>query len=830
MALVAGILLAAIAATACSSDDGLPAMGEPEGRASELSAAPSIPPSTAPTPPQLRAAQIAAEQAAAPPSYALVTDSAAEAVTGQNAAQRLSVELAAGAIRLHAQVDMGAWSGELRWTSIGRDSGLLPVDRADRQPEVSANKATWRRSDGSEEWYANGPLGLQQGFVLQERPAGSGDLLVEVTVSDSIRLELSADGAEVSLQTARGRPALRYTDLYAYDATGTALDAGLEVAGDTILLRVEDQHASYPLYIDPLMWTETHEIMASDGEAGDGFGASVSVSGDWAIAGASGEDSVAPDAGAAYVYYRHQGGPDNWGQVRKLTASDAEQDDSFGFAVAISGDTAIVGAFAEGANLAGAAYVFGRDVGGPDNWGEIRKIISSDLQSGDRFGVSVAIDGDVAIVGANSEDTGASAAGAAYILYRNQGGPNNWGQVRKVQASDLGMNDQFGRAVGISADVAIVGAWQEDTGGIDAGAAYVLYRDQGGLDNWGEVRKIMAADAATADEFGYSVAISGDVAIVGADRADAVGSWSGAAYLFERNQGGADNWGQIHKLLGADTEAVDFFGHVVAISGDSAIVGASGEDSAAPDAGAAYTFHRLQGGPDNWGQVSKLSASDAEASDAFGGGAAVSGDTALVGASGEDTAGSNAGAVYVFSLSNDKLDGEPCVLASECVSGSCVDGVCCATPCAGGNEDCQACSVAAGGLSDGTCGPRVDGSSCDDGIDCNGADQCQAGNCDVHATTCQGGGGAGGGSGGGGGAGGGAGAVGGAGAAGGDSLGGGGGTAGSGGSGTMPPSADPDDGGGCGCELAATRTAPPPWAVLGLLGFGLAAVRRHRRS
>jgi len=207
----------------------------------------------------------------------------------------------------------------------------------------------------------------------------------------------------------------------------------------------------------------------------------------------------------------------------KLTASDAAGGDSFGLRVSISGDTAIVGArqnddacipvtsFCE----SGSAYVFGRDVGGADNWGEVAKLTASDAALDDFFGTSVSISGDTAIVGADTDDDGGSASGSAYVFGRDVGGADNWGQVAKLTASDAAGGDLFGISVSISGDTAIVGARGGDGPVVNSGSAYVFGRDFGGADNWGQVAKLTASDAAGGDFFGIFVSISGDTAMVG---------------------------------------------------------------------------------------------------------------------------------------------------------------------------------------------------------------------------------------------------------------------------------------------------------------------------
>ena len=222
-------------------------------------------------------------------------------------------------------------------------------------------------------------------------------------------------------------------------------------------------------------------------------------------------------------------------EIKKLTASDAEADDEFGYTVAVSGDTTVVGARVEDAGgiFAGAAYVFQRDQGGADNWGEVTKLTASDAETSDQFGYSVALSGNTAIVGARFEAAGGASAGAAYVFQRDLGGTDNWGETKKLIASDAEANDFFGVSVSVSDDVAVVGAFGVDSGSGSEGAAYEFRRDQGGADNWGEVKKLTATDAGAGDNLGISVAVSGGIAVSGALFEDAGGTDAGAAYVFE---------------------------------------------------------------------------------------------------------------------------------------------------------------------------------------------------------------------------------------------------------------------------------------------------------
>ena len=335
--------------------------------------------------------------------------------------------------------------------------------------------------------------------------------------------------------------------------------------------------------------TQQAKIQASDKEASDQFGYSVSISGDGntAIVVAYLEDTGGTDAGAAYIFTKSGS---SWSQQAKIQATDKQASDRFGGSVSISsdGNTAIVGAAYEdtGGADAGAAYIFVRS---GSTWTEQAKIQASDKETGDVFGWSVSISGDgsTAIVGTRLEDTGGDAAGAAYIFVRSG---STWTEQAKIQASDSEASDYFGYSVSISGDgnTAIVGAWQEDTGATGAGAAYIFTRSGS---TWTEQAKIQASDAETFDLFGVSVSISsdGNTAIVGAYAEDTGGTEVGAAYIFVRS---GSTWAQQAKIQASDKQADDVFGYSVSISdnGNTVIVGAYAEDTGGDAAGAAYIF------------------------------------------------------------------------------------------------------------------------------------------------------------------------------------------------------------------------------------------------
>jgi FG-GAP repeat/Bacterial Ig domain len=303
--------------------------------------------------------------------------------------------------------------------------------------------------------------------------------------------------------------------------------------------------AVYVFHRNPLdgQWDAGVRLVAPDYAAMDYFGTSVAISGDHVIVGAPGhyfeQVQLYDDAGAAYVFRRT--GPNAWDTGSELWAYDAQANDQFGISVAISGDYAIVGAWYEDGETdtltdAGAAYVFQRT--GTTAWSAGPKLTAPDTQAHDQFGISVAISGDYAIVGANLEDGGAgdplSAAGAAYVFRRT--GPELWDTGVRLEAYDAVAGDQFGWSVAISGDAALVGAYLENVKStpVDSGAAYLFRRT--GLNAWEGRYKLTASDAQAYDNFGYSVGISSDAAIVGAPGEDGGAgdplSNTGAAYLF----------------------------------------------------------------------------------------------------------------------------------------------------------------------------------------------------------------------------------------------------------------------------------------------------------
>ena len=356
------------------------------------------------------------------------------------------------------------------------------------------------------------------------------------------------------------------------------------------------------------------KITADDVAAGDWFGRSVAISGSTALIGAPFDNGR---SGSAYLFDVTSGN-----QIVELTADDAAPGDYFGRSVAISGNTALVGAFRDSdvGRGSGSAYLFDVTTGN-----QIAKLTADDAAADDWFGLPVAISGNMALVGAAGDDDGGRLSGSAYLFDVTTGN-----QIAKLTATDAAAGDWFGLSLAINGNTALLGAAHDDDDGSNSGSAYLFDVTTGN-----QIAKLTADDAMVGDLFGWSVSISGNIALVGAVFDDDGGRDSGSAYLFDVTTGN-----QIAKLTAADAAADDEFGISVAISGNMALVGASGGGSLS---GSAYLFDVTTGS-----QLAKLTADDAAAFDYFGRSVAISGNAALVGAYADDDGGINSGSVYLY--------------------------------------------------------------------------------------------------------------------------------------------------------------------------------------
>ncbi len=671
---------------------------------------------------------------------------------------------------------MGTWQWGLELQSYGFAGSERTVSGQPRVNTVGP-RVTYDWDATLQEWFVNDRHGLEHGFTVRERPPhpifdhplllgggeGRGEGAVPLTftlaVRGGLRPEVLADGRGVRFVDAQGAAALTYSELTVLDADGQKLPARFEVVAESnenepsaaistldvgcwmfnvgcsqpestaralaqivnhqssiINLVVDERGARYPLTIDPI--AQQAYLKASNTGAGDEVGSSVAVSGDTVVVGAVGEssnatgvngdqtDNSAGVSGAAYVYVRNG---TTWTQEAYLKASNPDPQDGFGWSVAVSGNTVVVGALQEGSSATGvngdesdnhawyngAAYVFVRN--GAD-WSQQAYLKASYTEANNvflRFGSSVAVSGDTVVVGAPGEssnatgvdgdqsDNSAANSGAAYVFVRSD---TSWSQQAYLKASNTGADDRFGSSVAVSGDTVVIGAAgedssatgvngnQNDSSAIDSGAAYIFARSGA---TWSQQAYLKASNTRAGDSFGGAVAVSGDTVVIGAagedsnatgvngNQNDSSAIDSGAAYIFARS--GA-TWSQQAYLKASNTDAQDRFGIPVAVSGDTVVVGANGESSDATGAngnqnnnstassGAAYVFVRNGA---TWTQQAYLKASNTGGGDRLGA-VAIAGDTVVVGAYGEasnatgvngdgsDNSAPYSGAAYIF--------------------------------------------------------------------------------------------------------------------------------------------------------------------------------------
>ncbi len=380
-------------------------------------------------------------------------------------------------------------------------------------------------------------------------------------------------------------------------------------------------------------WAELDQVLASDPATADNFGRSVAMSGNAAVIGAPQADPNGNDSGAAYVLL-HSGGA--WTEQQILLPADGSTFAYFGHAVAIDGDAILVGAWGESSNgvYAGAAYVFRRS---GNTWNQESKLLPADGAQYDFFGQAVSLSGTVAVIGAWGEDTGGVNAGAAYV-FRNNG--SSWTQEQKLTAATAG--SKLGSSVAAAPGWIFAGA----PGHNQSGAAMV-FSDNGAT--WSHTQTLHAADADLSDQFAASLAAAGDTLVVGAPMNDDFGSNSGSAYVF-RLMG--SSWEEEQKLLADDGQTGDLFGDAVAAIPGITVIGASGDAPDAqgflPQAGSAYVFCFDSGETNPWAAQAKLVEGYPSMWNHFGAAIAISGDAVLAGSYGDDVPWGDAGSATVF--------------------------------------------------------------------------------------------------------------------------------------------------------------------------------------
>jgi hypothetical protein len=551
----------------------------------------------------------------------------------ENAQQKLTTDFTSTGVEVHTSNK--TWKLSLR--GYGRGGNVQPLGNDLAAPQAKGNRVEYERGPLTE-WYVNGPMGLEQGFTLRARPSGAygtrdshaeTPVILALAVSSDLKALVDKSALGLTLAGEAGQPQLRYAGLSASDASGKPLRAWMEIQGGQLLLKVEDAGARYPVVVDP--YVQLAKLTPSDGVHLGFFGATVAIDGNTVAIGIS--DTSAP--GAIYVFEKPSSGWNSMTQTAKLTASDGTTNDYLGYAVAISGNTIVGGAPNANSDL-GKVYVFVKPASGWTNMNETAELTPSDSYSG--LGASVAISGNTAVVGASG--TAFGTVGSAYVFVKPAAGWTNMSQTAELAPSDGQDYDAFGSACAIDGNTIVVGDLgdakdylfvQPSSGWVSMtqtatltvpgnspglgmaisgdtvvtgspyttinskyaqGAAYVFVKPASGWTNVNPTAMLTASDGAAGDEMGYAVAINGNQIVAGAPLA-AYGSDAtrqGAAYQFVKPSTGWKTTAHFNAKLGAsDGENGDEFGWSVSISGSTVLVGAPG---ASTQRGVAYLFQQ----------------------------------------------------------------------------------------------------------------------------------------------------------------------------------------------------------------------------------------------
>ena len=371
-------------------------------------------------------------------------------------------------------------------------------------------------------------------------------------------------------------------------------------------------------------WSEQVKLHANDSSFGDYFGYSVSLDGNTALIGAPGKDDAASDAGAVYVFSRSSSSVGSlsttvWTQQAKLHASDPEASNMFGSSVSLYGDTVLIGASGNdnnGITDAGTVYVFAQSLSSSDGiskiWTEKTKLYASDASVSDKFGTSVSLFGDTALIGAHLDDDKGSNTGKVYVFTRSRV-TTLWTEQTKLHASDASSSDFFGASVSLFGDTALIGSYENDDKAENAGKVYVFTRsvtsDSDGIrtTTWTEQTQLYASDLASSDKFGISVSLYGDTALIGAHLDDDNGINTGKVYVFKKPPQSPPPMPPPYspplflrrmledtgvKIYANDAASSDYFGTSVSLYGDTALISAHGGDDKGSNTGKVYVFTR----------------------------------------------------------------------------------------------------------------------------------------------------------------------------------------------------------------------------------------------
>jgi trimeric autotransporter adhesin len=534
---------------------------------------------------------------------------------------KLSAEFQRDGVRVRAgQADMG-----LALLSYGYGAEMRKASKA--EPQASQNRVEYKRG-ALTEWYENGPLGVEQGFTLAQAPAGKrvGPLTIAMGLSGDLTATADADGSEVTLKDHKQQASLIYGGLASYDADGKELRTWLEVHGQQVQLKVEDAAAVYPVVVDP--WVQVARLTASDGASFNYLGNAISVSQDGKtilVAAAQKEVGTNLQQGTVYVFVQPAKGWSTSSAFQaELTASDGQAGDNFGASVALSADskTIVVGApqvTLNGNVDQGAVYVYTEPSSGWATTNQFAaKLTASNGAAYDWLGGSVAFDNVSVVAGAYGHMVGSNPyQGEAYV-YTPTGGWSSMTETAQLTSSDGQPWDLFGFSVSAFNGVAVVDAVQATVNSqVSQGAAYVFVAPSTGWIDATQNAKLVASDGAPGDLLGGSIVLSSDTTTVvaGAEAAGVGGnSGQGAVYVFVEPTGGwtGNPLNQTAKLTASDGVQLDYFGASVALNfeANSIVVGAplapysTTGKYIGPGPGKVYTYLKPQTG---WANTSTYS-------------------------------------------------------------------------------------------------------------------------------------------------------------------------------------------------------------------------------
>lgn len=532
--------------------------------------------------------------------------------------------------------DNFTWS--MRLSGFGRSAQVKETSA----PETiqTDQRLEYRRPDLIE-WYRTTVFGVQQGFIVESAPAGEGNLVLWFDLFTNLKGKVDEDGRGLSFAI-NDEETLRYDHLQAWDANGVELDARMIYTPNRIILQVNEREAAYPITIDPF-WYKSQRVAPAN-NIHDQFGVSVAISGDTALIGANAVNFPSSKGpGAAYVFVRSG---NTWSLQTKLVPSDGVEDDMFGISVALSGNTALIGAFSQ-SSFKGAAYIFVRN---GTTWTQQAKLVASGGKVNDWFGYSVALTGDTALVGAPQGDKGTLTDTGSVYVFRRSG--TTWAWSQKIYASPSQADAKFGYSLAVSGDTLVVGApYYNDSWWDDNGAAYMFFwvPDE---ELWQQTEQVLHPDSGGNVLFGFSVAISEPTILVGAPQYSLPDAQHiGRAYVFVPVEMGA--WGLLQTLSPSIAAEGAKFGYSVAISGDMAVIGVPFDDISYTNIGSAYVYVR---NGSSWSEHKHIFSLQTSTADSYGWSVAVSGDMLLIGAPFNDWRNTNAGAAFFHHAYYSNLD------------------------------------------------------------------------------------------------------------------------------------------------------------------------------